>query len=79
MPTILRVGPYRFAFFANEGIEPPHVHVYAAEHEAKYWLTPVVLEKNKGFRSDELAKIEQIIAEHGQLILEKWYEFHKRF
>ena len=78
MPTLLRFGPYRFAFFANEGREPPHVHVYAAESEAKYWLIPMSLAKSKGFRSDELAKIEAIILEHGMYFLEKWHEFHKR-
>jgi len=48
MPTVLRVGPYRFAFFANESVEPPHVHIYAAEHEPKYWLIPIALAGNKG-------------------------------
>jgi hypothetical protein len=30
VPTVLRVGPYRFFFYSNEGTEPPHVHVEAA-------------------------------------------------
>lgn len=27
MPTVARVGSYRFFFFSNEGTEPPHIHV----------------------------------------------------
>src|SRR5262245_19824181 len=27
MPTVLRVGPFRFFFYAGDGGEPPHVHV----------------------------------------------------
>jgi len=36
MPTVLRVGRFRFYFFSNEGQEPPHIHVKAAEDQAKY-------------------------------------------
>jgi len=41
MPTVLRYGRYRFFFFRNEGNEPPHIHVKAAEKEAKFWLDPI--------------------------------------
>ncbi len=27
MPTILRIGPYRFYFYSHEPNEPPHVHI----------------------------------------------------
>ena len=30
MPTILRVGPYRFFFYASDRAEPMHVHVEGA-------------------------------------------------
>jgi hypothetical protein len=32
MPTLGRIGPFRFFFYSNEGTEPPHVH---AQHERK--------------------------------------------
>ena len=35
MPTVLRIGPYRFHFYSREGNEPPHIHVQAGEDEAK--------------------------------------------
>lgn len=41
MPTVLRIGPYRFFFYSNEGSEPPHVHVESGGRVAKVWLVPV--------------------------------------
>jgi len=29
MPTVLRVGRYRFFFYSSEGIRPPHIPVEA--------------------------------------------------
>ena len=43
MPTVLRIGRFRFYFFSNEGEEPPHIHIKAAEDQAKFWLDPIVL------------------------------------
>jgi hypothetical protein len=36
MPTVLRVGPFRFFFYAGDGNEPPHVHVEHGDAEAKF-------------------------------------------
>ena len=74
MPAVLRIGRYRFFFFSNEGDEPPHIHVKAAEHEAKFWLDPVSLETNYGFRSRDLNEIERLIREHQDELLEAWNE-----
>jgi len=49
MPTVLRVGPYRFFFYSGDGGEPPHIHVERDEHVAKLWLDPVRLAASKSF------------------------------
>lgn len=49
MPAVLRVGPYRFYFFAGDCDEPPHVYVESDENEAKISLVPVRLERSGGF------------------------------
>jgi len=46
MPTVLRIGRYRFAFYSNEGNEPPHIHAKADRDEAKFWLDPIELAAN---------------------------------
>jgi hypothetical protein len=74
VPTILRVGRYRFAFFSNEGREPPHVHVKTGDSQAKFWLDPVQLAANFGFRPHELREIAQIVREHQAKLIEAWNE-----
>ena len=46
MPTVLRVGPYRFFFYASDRREPPHIHVERDDKVAKFWLQPVRLERS---------------------------------
>jgi hypothetical protein len=36
MPTVLRLGPYRFFFYAGDADEPPHVHVERDKDKAKF-------------------------------------------
>jgi hypothetical protein len=74
MPTVLREGRFRFFFFSNESQEPPHIHIKAAENEAKFWLDPVGLAFNHGFRGRELNQIEELIRQHRAEFLEAWNE-----
>lgn len=74
MPTVLRIGRYRFHFFSNEGREPPHIHVKAGSDEAKFWLTPVRLAANYGFNGRQLTQIKRIVEEHRDELLEVWNE-----
>lgn len=75
MPTIMRSGPYRLFFYPADGNEPPHVHVERDDNEAKFWLEPVRLARNDGFRSREIRLIQDIIEEHRIELLEIWYEY----
>jgi hypothetical protein len=79
MPTVLRIGPYRFYFYSHDLIsEPPHVHVDRDEFSAKFWLDPVALARNLGFSASELRKIERILGAHQSELLERWYEEYGR-
>jgi hypothetical protein len=75
MPTVLRNGPYRFFFYAGDGGEPPHIHVERDDGEAKFWLDPVRLERVRGFKRKEINRIEALVAEHREELLESWHEF----
>lgn len=75
MPTVLRIGPYRFFFYSNEDGESPHIHVKAAGREAKFWLEPVALAYNYGYRGDELNRIEKLVIENRTMLLEAWNEY----
>ena len=75
MPTVLRVAGFRFFFFSNEGREPMHIHVEQAERYAKFWLEPISLAANVGFRSSELSALLRLVEQHQGLFEEKWREF----
>jgi len=75
MPTVLRVGRYRFSFFSNESQESPHVHVKTGGDEAKFWLMPIDLASNYGFGVHELNDIQEIIEQHLDDLLETWDEY----
>jgi hypothetical protein len=75
MPTVLRIGPYRFGFFSADRTEPPHVHVRRDRNEAKFWLEPEVrLARAGGFADRELNVIGQLIVEHREYLLEQWHD-----
>ena len=75
MPTLLRSGPYRFYFYSHEPNEPPHVHVDREDLSAKFWLDPVQLAANFGFRAHELREIQSIVSNHRTELLEAWHGF----
>ena len=75
MLTILKVGPYRFFFYSADGIEPPHIHAERENKIAKFWLTPVRLQSSGRFSRKEITRIQSLIQEHQNEILEKWNEY----
>jgi len=75
MPTVLRIGPYRFFFYSADGVEPPHIHIERDDKIAKFWLDPVRLQNSGGFNRKEISSIQNIVKEHQMEILEKWHEY----
>lgn len=78
MPTVLKVGRFRFFFFSNEGKEPTHIHVESDDKYAKFWLEPVQLAKSVGYSSSELNEIRKLVLVNVNLFKEKWYEHFGR-
>ena len=76
MPTVLRDGPYRFYFYSHEPNEAPHVHVDRDDDSAKFWLEPVSLVRNFGFRPHELRELERLVNERRATLLEAWNGYH---
>lgn len=73
MPTVLRIDGLRFYFYSHEPNEPPHVHVDRRSASAKFWLRPVGLARNVGFRAHELGTIAKLVTERRDLLLEAWH------
>jgi hypothetical protein len=75
---LLKWKGHRFFFWIGDRREPPHVHVQKEGRLAKFWLQPVGLAKNDGFRAHELTAIEKIVRLHADDFLEKWNETFAR-
>ncbi len=75
MPTVLRSGPYRFYFYSDEPNEPSHIHVDREDLSAKFWLDPVQLARNFGFRAHELRTLQLMVLQNRNRLLEAWREF----
>jgi hypothetical protein len=78
MPTVLKIGPYRFFFVSLDREEPPHIHVRRENMVAKFWLDPISLQQAGGFNRTELNTTGKLVQEHQQTLLEAWYEFFGR-
>lgn len=78
MPSVLRIGPYRFFFFSNEFGEPAHIHIQRDHALAKFWLEPVSLASSSGFPASELTKLSKLVSENQQKLVEAWNEFFSR-
>ncbi|HKZ57393.1 MAG TPA: DUF4160 domain-containing protein [Thermodesulfovibrionales bacterium] len=75
MPAVLKVGPYRFFFYAGDRDEPKHVHVEREDKIAKFWLDPVRLQNSGGFSRVEISSIHKIINENHLKLMEAWHEY----
>lgn len=76
MPTVLRIGPYRFFFYSNESDEPMHIHVQRDRALAKFWLQPLVaLASSTGFSAKELNGLSKTVKDNATTFMEAWNEF----
>ena len=78
MPTVLRIGPFRFHFYSDEGNEPPHIHVAVADGECKFWLDPVRLARNRGVAPHVIRRMERLVFQNVELLRERFNEQHNR-
>lgn len=75
MPTILKVGAYRFFFYAGDRDEPAHIHVEHDDNIAKFWLDPIRLRSSGGFNRIEITKIHKLVTDNHKALLEAWHEY----
>ena len=77
MPTVLRIGAFRFHFYSDEGLEPAHIHVATPDGECKFWLQPVRLARNIGLAPHTVREIEKLVFQHQKVLVEQYNEFQK--
>ncbi|MGA1823087.1 MAG: DUF4160 domain-containing protein [bacterium] len=76
MPTVLKIGSFRFHFYSDERGELPHIHVATPDGECKFWLEPVRLARNRGVAPHVVREIERLIFQHCGFLKEKYNEYH---
>ncbi|HLY64764.1 MAG TPA: DUF4160 domain-containing protein [Chloroflexota bacterium] len=72
MPTVLRIGPHRFHFFANDGGEPAHVHVTGPGKTVKVWLATLTPAQSAGYAAHELREVIDLVRAHKAELQEAW-------
>lgn len=77
MPTVLRIGKYRFHFYSDERGEPAHIHVRTPDGECKFWLDPISMARNRGLAPHTLREIERLVFDHQKYLKEKYDEYHR--
>jgi len=78
VPTIHRLGPYRFFFYSDENREthePPHVHVWSNGRIATFWLSPVELRDTGGYTRREIERVRRIVIGSRETLLRRWHEY----
>ena len=75
MPTVLRVGSYRFFFYSGDRDEPPHIHIESEGNTGKFWLKPVRYERSTGFSRKEILSLEHLVAEHQEELIRSWDDY----
>ena len=78
MPTVLRIGPYRFHSYSDEYNEPPHIHVETGDGECKFWLNPVKLANSKNLSPKIIREIERLVFKNNVFLFAKFQEYHER-
>ncbi|HET6567581.1 MAG TPA: DUF4160 domain-containing protein [Rhodothermales bacterium] len=68
-------GPYRFYIVLFDCTERAHIHVDRENKSAKFWLEPVALASNYGYRKQDLRDIERKIPDNHQTLLSFWDEY----
>ena len=75
MPTVLRIGAFRFYFYSHEPNEPPHIHVDRGEATIKIWLEIVEVARSRGFRAHEINDILTMVESHRSRVLEARHDY----
>jgi hypothetical protein len=78
MPTVHREDGFVFFFYAEEGNEPPHVHVDKGDGTAKIWLQTLRLAWTEGMKVGEVRHAMRIARQQRTKLLEAWNEFFTR-
>ncbi|MGH9515758.1 MAG: DUF4160 domain-containing protein [Terriglobales bacterium] len=69
------IRPISFLLLQPRAQRTAYIHVDRDYLSAKFWLDPIQLARNFGFRAHELRAIQPVVEDHEKDFLEAWNEF----
>lgn len=78
MPTFRRLRGFRFYVYAQEGSEPPHVHIDKGSGTMKVWLADLLVASNERLKPAEIRAALQLAHQYHIFLMETWNAFEKR-
>jgi hypothetical protein len=77
MPTIWHEQGFAFGFFSADRNEPPYIHVFKEDKQAKWWLDPIAEARRGGFNESDRSKVRRIIVAQREFFISRWRQhFH---
>lgn len=77
MPTVLRVGGFRFYFYGGDHL-PAHVHVRNADGVVVIEIETTKVRRTEGeVRDKDLKRARALVAEHRALLQHAWDDFER--
>jgi len=75
MPTVLRREGLQFVIYFDDH-NPPHVHVFKAEGEAKIDLEPIAVTAVWRLKRTDVRHAKRIALEHQAYLMDRWREIN---
>ncbi len=75
MPTVLYINGFRFIIWPDDH-EPPHIHVFKGDGEAKVSIDKPRLVLVIGLSKQEARFILNTVIEHQKTLLKEWEKIH---
>ena len=75
MPIVLSVDGYDVVIRTNDH-EPPHVHVFKGDGEAKINISPVELVAVWNMKKQVARRARSIVEGNQEFLLERWRDIH---
>ena len=74
MPVVLRFGRFSFVIYPQDHT-PAHVHVKAADAEARFEIETGKCLAVYGFKQNSINQLAEIIEQNKDLLMEQWNEY----
>ncbi len=82
MPSVLFTHGWRFFFYMNENMEPPHIHVSKGDSECKYWLLGEEFDIRREYEykmsNADRRAVRRLIFENFDYLLAEYKRIHRR-